>query len=396
MSQIPEGEPDIRSCAVPPLTPPQGAQTGPHVQGERYSRQLRLPELGEEGQRRLAAARVLVIGAGGLGSPALTYLAAAGVGSITVCDADTVDVTNLHRQVLHDDAAIGGSKALSAARQLARIAPEVHVRAVAEPVTTANALDLLAGHHLVLDGADNFPTRYLSSDACEILGIPLVWGSILGFAGQVSVFWGADGRGVTYRDVHPVPPRPGEVPSCAEAGVLGALCGIIGSTMAMEAIKVLAGIGDPLFGRLAVLDALRMRWSQIPIARDPAREPVGELEDLTLTCGLPGPTGPAAGLVEPHELPGLLAAGTRVIDIREAEELAADGALRGAEHVPMGELLQAPDAEQATLEGAVLLCAAGTRSGQAQQVLAARGITVRSLRGGYAAAVAAGAPIDRD
>lgn len=396
MSLIPEIAPDIRDCAVPPVTSQLTAKSGCDVQSERYSRQLRLPEFGAEGQARLAGANVFVVGAGGLGSPVLTYLAAAGVSCITVCDPDTVDVTNLHRQVLHEDATVGEPKAISAARALARINPGTQVRPLVRALTPDNALDLIAGHHLVIDGADNFPTRYLSSDACEMLDIPLVWGSILGFAGQVSVFWGAQGRGVTYRDVHPVPPRAGDVPSCAEAGVLGALCGIIGSTMAMEALKVLTGIGDPLFGRLALVDALRMRWSEIPLARDPHRAPVTQLENLTLTCGLPGPTSPAAPQAEAEQLTGLLARGTRLIDIREAGELAATGRVRGAEHVPMAELLEGPDAHApGPLDGAVLMCAAGTRSAQAQQVLAARGISVLSLRGGFAAAEAAGVPIDR-
>ena len=346
----------------------------------RYLRQMRLPQLGETGQRRLAAARVAVIGAGGLGAPALTYLAAAGIGEITLFDPDTVDATNLHRQVLFTEADLGRSKAVAAAEHLHAQSPQVSVRAVVETLTPANALEELAGHDLVLDGTDNFPTRYLASDACEILDLPLVWGSILAFSGQVSVFWGAGGRGVTYRDVHPVPPRPGEVPSCAEAGVLGMLCGVIGSTMAMEAVKVLAGMGDVLFGRLALYDALRARWDELPLVRDPQRLPVTEIEDVMLTCGLPGPTGPARDEVTAAELPALLAAGARVIDIREERELAEGGMVAGAEHVPMGELLHGVDHEVA---GAVLYCAAGTRSASTQRALAERGIRVRSLTGGF-------------
>lgn len=346
-----------------------------------YMRQMRLPELGETGQRRLAAARVAVLGAGGLGAPVLSYLAAAGVGRLTVLDPDTVDETNLHRQVLFTAEDVGRGKAEVTAQRLRALNPGIHVDALAEVVTPANALELLGGHDLVLDGTDNFPTRYLASDACELLDIPLVWGSILGFSGQVSVFWGAGGRGVTYRDVHPVPPRPGEVPSCAEAGVLGMLCGVIGSTMAMEAVKVLAGMGEALFGRLALYDALRARWDQIPLARNPQRAPVTEIEDVMLTCGLPGPTGPARDEVTVEELPALLAAGARVVDIREREELDG-GMIRGAEHHPMGELLAAADAD---LAGAVLYCAAGSRSGSAQRILAERGIAVRSLRGGFGA-----------
>ncbi|MGP5259510.1 ThiF family adenylyltransferase [Brachybacterium paraconglomeratum] len=346
----------------------------------RYLRQMRLPQLGETGQRRLAAARVAVIGAGGLGAPALTYLAAAGVGEITLFDPDTVDATNLHRQVLFTEADLGRSKAVAAAEHLHAQSPQVSVRAVVETLTPANALEQLAGHDLVLDGTDNFPTRYLASDACEILDLPLVWGSILAFSGQVSVFWGAGGRGVTYRDVHPVPPRPGEVPSCAEAGVLGMLCGVIGSTMAMEAVKVLAGMGDVLFGRLALYDALRARWDELLLVRDPQRLPVTEIEDVMLTCGLPGPTGPGRDEVTAAQLPALLAAGTRVIDIREERELAEGGMITGAEHVPMGELLRGADHEVA---GAVLYCAAGTRSASTQRALAERGIRVRSLTGGF-------------
>ena len=367
--------PDLLDRAVAPLP---GEEWEASAQ---YMRQMRLPELGETGQRRLAAARVAVLGAGGLGAPVLSYLAAAGVGRLTVLDPDTVDETNLHRQVLFTAEDVGRGKAEVTAQRLRALNPGIHVDALAEVVTPANALELLGGHDLVLDGTDNFPTRYLASDACELLDIPLVWGSILGFSGQVSVFWGAGGRGVTYRDVHPVPPRPGEVPSCAEAGVLGMLCGVIGSTMAMEAVKVLAGMGEALFGRLALYDALRARWDQIPLARNPQRAPVTEIEDVMLTCGLPGPTGPARDEVTVEELPALLAAGARVVDIREREELDG-GMIRGAEHHPMGELLAAADAD---LAGAVLYCAAGSRSGSAQRILAERGIAVRSLRGGFGA-----------
>ncbi|MGO1567892.1 MAG: ThiF family adenylyltransferase [Brachybacterium sp.] len=374
-----EGPPSILRRAVPEhrLVPPGGI-------GERYLRQMRLPQLGELGQRRLAAARVAVIGAGGLGAPVLSYLAAAGIGEITVFDPDTVDVTNLHRQVLFTAQDLGRPKAVAAAEHLRLQNPEASVTAVVGTVTPADALEQLAGYDLVLDGTDNFPTRYMASDACEILDIPLVWGSILALAGQVSVFWGAEGRGVTYRDVHPVPPRPGEVPSCSEAGVLGMLCGVIGSTMAMEAVKVLAGLGDVLFGRLALYDALRARWDEVPLARDPHRSAVETIEDVMLTCGLPGPTGPATEEVSVSELPGLLVAGVRVIDIRERRELDG-GMVQGAEHVPMAKLLAVGGPGTGALEGAVLYCAAGSRSASAQRVLAERGIGVRSLRGGFGA-----------
>ncbi|MCT1385595.1 ThiF family adenylyltransferase [Brachybacterium sp. p3-SID1565] len=390
-----------------------------HIVGEsgetsqRYSRQMRLPQVGAVGQEKLGSARVAVIGAGGLGAPVLSYLAAAGIGSITVIDADTVDLSNLHRQVIHRTDAVGQPKAVSAVQHLQALNPEVELRAVVDTLTPANALEILGGHDLVLDGTDNFPTRYLASDACEILDLPLVWGSILGFTGQVSLFHGAGGTGVTYRDVHPVPPRPGEVPSCSEAGVLGMLCGVIGSTMAMEAAKHILGVGETLHGRIALYDALAARWTEVPVARDPGRAPVTELEDLTLTCGLPGPTGPATDEVTAEELAGLLASGVRVIDIREDDEVAR-GMLAEAEHMPMGVLLRGdatgddPDAGDGTdndgaagdaavgdaavggaaggahpLQGAVLYCAAGTRSASTQRTLAGRGITVRSLAGGF-------------
>lgn len=364
----------------------------------RYSRQMRVPEFGRAGQEALRRARVVVVGAGGLGSPVLTYLAASGVGSITVHDPDTVDLSNLHRQVVHDTTTLGSPKAISAAEHLRRLNPDIEVTPVVDALGVDNILDALRGADLVIDGADNFPTRYLVSDACEILDLPLVWGSILGMAGQLSVFHADSGRGVTYRDIVPVPPRPGEVPSCAEAGVLGMLCGVIGSSMAMEAVKVLTGIGRTLHGRIAVFDALRMRWDEIPLARSPHRAPVTALEDLRITCGLPGPAATASDDVSVEDVPTLLAAGTRIIDIRERDELEADGILVGAEHVPMQELLDRADAAGATgsLQGAVLCCAAGARSATARDVLAARGIAARSLRGGHQAVLAAGLPVTRE
>ncbi|MEE1619029.1 ThiF family adenylyltransferase [Brachybacterium sp. J153] len=385
------------------------SDAGDGVGGERYTRQIRLPELGSAGQARLGTARVAVIGAGGLGAPILTYLAAAGIGRITVFDPDVVELTNLHRQVLFTAADVGRPKALVAAERLAALNPEVAVRPVTSAVTPQNALEQLGGHDLVLDGSDNFPTRYLVSDACEILDLPLVWGSILAFSGQVSVFWGEGGRGVTYRDVHPVPPRPGEVPSCAEAGVLGMLCGTIGATMAMEAVKVLTGIGEPLLGRLALYDALRARWDELPLARDPQRAPVTAIEDLEATCGLPGPgvaeagTGrfgePGAGEsggsravpeVTAAELPALMADGVRVVDLRESTELGV-GRIAGAEHLPLGRLL---DEAGADLDGAVLYCASGRRSASAVRFLAARGITARSLSGGFAGLGGSEVPVE--
>lgn len=368
---------------------------------DRYRRQLRLPGFGPDQQQALSAARIAVVGAGGLGSPVCEYLAAAGAGletaggQVTVIDADVVERSNLHRQVIHTDGAVGEPKTSSAAARMRAINPAVAVREMPQMLTAANALDLLGGHDVIIDGTDNFPTRYLASDAGEILGIPVVWGSILAWEGQLAVF---DARpdahglaGVTYRDVHPVPPRAGEVPSCAEAGVLGMLCGVIGSAMAMQAVQVVCGIGEPLRGRLALFDALSFRWAELPVRRAPGRAPIAQLEDLTLTCGLPGPavSDPAgdhgAGEVTALELESLRARGHRLIDIREAHELEA-GMLEGAEHVPGAELLERVaqgDQTLGDLDGAVLYCASGRRSQAARAALAEHGVTVHSLAGGF-------------
>lgn len=384
----------------------------------RYSRHLLLPGFGESGQTALLNAKVAVVGAGGLGSPILQYLTAAGVGSITVFDPDVVDESNLQRQVIHSEASIGEPKVASAARALRAISSRVEVRAHRGVLDVNNVLELLAGHDIVLDGTDNFPTRYLVSDACEILDIPLVWGSILAFHGQVSVFWGRQGTGVTYRDVHPEPPKPGEVPSCSDAGVLGMLVGIIGSTMAMEAVKVLTGIGTPLFGRIKLYDALSAEWSTIDVERTPGRGPVSHVENLVDTCGFPPlpssaettdhslavseePTPtvpPSSTLIEPEILtPGdaleQARDGRLLIDIREASE-AAEGMLAGAINVPAqqlialaeGDIESYADIRREQLEGAIIHCQGGVRSAAAQDMLVEHGIRVADLAGGYKAA----------
>ncbi|MDN5766734.1 MAG: molybdopterin-synthase adenylyltransferase MoeB [Humibacillus sp.] len=258
----------------------------------RYARHILVPGVGREGQERLAAARVLVVGAGGLGSPALLYLAAAGVGTIGVVDADVVELTNLHRQVVHSDADIGHPKTASAAETVHRVNP--HVRVVQHEVTldSSNALEMIADYDVVVDGTDNFPTRYLVNDACVLLGKPHVWASILRFDGQVSVWWA--GHGPCYRCVFPQPPPPGTVPSCAEGGVLGVLCAAVGSVQSTETIKLLLGIGEPLVGRLLVHDALRQTWDDLTVRRDPHCPVCGdaptitELVDYVQFCGMPG------------------------------------------------------------------------------------------------------------
>ena len=396
----------------------------------RYSRHLLLPGFTPESQQKLSSARVAVVGAGGLGAPILQYLAAAGIGSLTVIDADLVDSSNLQRQVIHSEAAVGTLKVSSAAKAVHALNRAVHVREIPEVLTPANALDVLAGHDLVLDGTDNFPTRYLVSDACEILNVPLVWGSILAFDGQVAAFFGDNGRGVTYRDVHPRPPKPGEVPSCSEAGVLGPLVGVIGSTMAMEALKILAGLGSPLFGRIQLYSALTGDWTRVDVARRPGREPVTEIEDLVETCGFPAvtasPIAAAAGpgftstggeadeaeandvddssaaptsnldleVLSPSEALREAADGRLLIDIREESEAAA-GMLPHAVNIPRDRLMEFARGERVTvgplsgvddLRGAILHCEGGARSAAAQAELAALGIEVGDMAGGYIAA----------
>ncbi|MBB1027024.1 thiamine biosynthesis protein ThiF, partial [Dietzia sp. DQ11-38-2] len=266
--------------ALPPLVPPVPSLTA--EERARYSRHLLLEAVGDEGQRRLRAASVFVVGAGGLGAPVLMYLAAAGVGRITVIDDDEVDQGNLHRQVIHSVPAIGRPKVESARERLAELAPGVRVEAVHARLDALNIDALLEGHHLVVDGSDNFSTRYLVSDACEIAGIPVVWGTIDRFRAQLAVFWSrppTPADPVTLRDLYPAPPPPGSVPSCAEAGVVGALCGTVGSMMAMEAVKLITGSGRPLLGRLVLMDLLETTHRTVTIRPDPSRTPVTCLPD---------------------------------------------------------------------------------------------------------------------
>jgi molybdopterin/thiamine biosynthesis adenylyltransferase/rhodanese-related sulfurtransferase len=238
---------------------------------ERYSRHLRLPEVGEAGQRKLEDARVVVIGAGGLGSPAAFYLAAAGVGTLVLADDDVVDRSNLQRQILHTDARIGVSKVQSAAQTLMALNPRTRIEGLTERVTSANIEDLLEGADVVIDGADNFPARYLLNDACVKLGKPLVYGAVHRFEGQVSVFDAGRGRGIApcYRCLFPQPPPADAAPNCSEAGVLGVLPGVIGMLQATEALKLILGIGEPLTGRLLMFDALAMRFRETRLAADP-------------------------------------------------------------------------------------------------------------------------------
>jgi len=276
---------------------------------QRYSRHLILPEVGMDGQRKLKAARVLCVGAGGLGSPVALYLAAAGVGTIGIVDFDNVDISNLQRQVLHGTPDIGRSKLESARDRLHAINPEVKVELHGVALSSANALELFKGYDVILDGTDNFPTRYLVNDACVLLGIPNAYGSIFRFEGQASVF--ATKNGPCYRCLYPEPPPPGLVPSCAEGGVLGVLPGMVGMIQATEAIKLILGIGEPLIGRFMIYDALKMRFRELKLRKDPdcpvcgTHPTVTALIDYEQFCGVPAPTGqPAAAAESAAPAPG--------------------------------------------------------------------------------------------
>lgn len=330
---------------------------------DRYARQVAL--IGAEAQSRIRAARVAVVGAGGLGSPALLYLAAAGIGGITLIDDDSLDLTNLHRQIVHSTADVGRAKVDSAAERLAGLNPEVPVDVVRERLTWPDAVDVLRGADVVLDGSDNFATRHTVSHACARLGVPHVWGSILGFEAQLSVFWA--GSGPVYEDLYPAPPAPGSVPSCAQAGVLGPLVGVVGSAMAVEALKLVTGMGEPLVGRIGYYDSLAGTWEYVPLVADPAVAERVRNDD------------PPGAVPEVSEIPP----GAPVLDVREPEEFAAFH-LPGSVNVPLGQII-AGETRAEPAPGTVVVCASGVRSAEAVAVLQARGVTgIASLRGGMA------------
>jgi sulfur-carrier protein adenylyltransferase/sulfurtransferase len=364
-----------------------GTDAFSHEELLRYSRHLILPDIGIAGQRKLKAARVLLVGAGGLGSPAALYLAAAGVGTIGLVDFDVVDRTNLQRQVLHGTAAIGRSKLESAAERLHDINPHVHVEPFAVRLTAENALGILGGFDVVVDGSDNFPTRYLVNDACVLLGKPDVYGAVFRFDGQASVF--AAPHGPCYRCLYAEPPPPDLVPSCAEGGVLGVLPGIIGSIQALEAIKLVTGVGESLAGRLLLLDALRLQFREIQLRKDPACPVCGAdpvvtaLIDYEAFCGVAAPE-----IYDGSEIsaPELAAERDRnatlvLLDVREPHEREiAD--LPSSRHIPLSAL----PGRLAELDGhteIVAFCHHGTRSLRALDLLRGAGFAkVRSLRGG--------------
>jgi len=353
----------------------------------RYERHLSLPGFGPQAQERLKAASVLVIGAGGLGCPALLYLAAAGVGRIAIVDPDAVDVSNLQRQVLYTATDVGANKAETAALRLRAINPLIRVDAHAVRFGRSNALELVRSCDLVVDGTDNFPTRYLVNDACAIAGRPFVYGAIQGFEGHVSVF--NLGGGPTYRCLFPEPPPPGMAPNCAEAGVLGAVTGLIGTAQACEAIKVLAGIGEPLSGRLLVWNALAMTSCVVGLKRDPHGRRITELppEGYGETCEVPS----GRDEIGPEELRRSLGDGSRIqlLDVREGWERTL-GSIEPSVHVPLRFLEASSAADIAPLDPAVptvVYCSGGIRSLRGIQILRERhGFRdAVSLRGGMKA-----------
>ncbi|WNB87240.1 ThiF family adenylyltransferase [Cellulomonas sp. ATA003] len=383
---------------LPPLVPPGPPLTSAQVQ--RWSRHLLLPQVGEVGQRRLAAARICVVGAGGLGAPVLSYLAAAGVGHLGVVDDDDVELSNLQRQVLHGTDDVGRPKVDSARDAVHALDPGVDVVVHRLRLTPDNVDAVLTGYDLVIDGTDNFPTRYAVNDACVRLGLPEVWASVYRFDAQVSVFWGRPPDGVPavqLRDLFPAPPPPGSVPSCAEGGVLGALCGQVGSVMAAEAVKLVVGIGEPLLGRVLVLDGLASRWSEVPLVGDPARAASGAAADPA-----PPVTGPAPDdAADSHAVPTLTAreladrltardGGTDdflLVDVREPGERAVV-AVPGAVSAPLATVLEGR-ADLPRDVPLVLHCRSGARSEQAARALRAAGYDdVRHLAGGVLAWVA--------
>ncbi len=358
-----------------------------HEEVLRYSRHLILPEVGPEGQRRLKAARVALIGAGGLGSPASLYLAAAGVGTLGLVDFDVVDATNLQRQILHGTSAVGGSKLDSADARLRDLNPHVHVETFDTRLTSENALEILRDFDVVLDGTDNFPTRYLVNDACVLLGKPNAYGSIFRFEGQASVFHAEVGP--CYRCLFREPPPPGLVPSCAEGGVLGALPGIIGSIQALETMKLILGKGSTLIGRLILFDALKFTFRELRLRKDPEcpvcgeHPTVTELIDYEAFCGVgaapayEGPEVTATELAkELEENPDLV-----LIDVREPHEWEICH-IEGATLVPLGQLPERLNELDGHKE-IVTLCHTGVRSMQALEILRAAGFpNVRNLNGG--------------
>jgi Dinucleotide-utilizing enzymes involved in molybdopterin and thiamine biosynthesis family 2 len=358
---------------------------------QRYARHLILPDVGMDGQERLKAARVLVVGAGGLGSPVALYLAAAGVGTLGVVDFDVVDVSNLQRQILHGTAGVGRSKIESARARLLDVNPFVRVETHETRLTSANALEIIRGYDIVVDGTDNFATRYLTNDACVLLGKPNVYGSIFRFEGQASVFGLPDGP--CYRCLFPEPPPPGSVPSCAEGGVFGVLPGIVGTIQATETIKLILGIGETLSGRLLLIDALSMQFRAMTLRKDPSCPACGTrtitaLIDYDEFCGTPGPDEAHdvdhVAEITPSELAARLARADGsfdLIDVREPYEWAI-AHIDGARLIPLAQIPASLSSLDKSRE-IVVMCRSGVRSADATRFLQSNGFTrVKNLAGG--------------
>ncbi len=387
--------------SLPPLVEPAAELTIDEVR--RYSRHLIIPDVGMDGQKRLKNARVLVIGAGGLGSPALLYLAAAGVGTLGIAEYDEVDESNLQRQVIHGQSDIGKSKALSAKESIAEINPLVKVVLHDERLENDNVLAIFEQYDLIVDGTDNFATRYMVNDAAVFLGKPYVWGSIYRFDGQASVFWAAAPGGISpcYRCLYPEPPPPGMVPSCAEGGVLGVLCASIGSIQVNEAIKLLTGIGEPLLGKLMIYDALEMEYRKLPVRKDPNcavcgdNPTVTELIDYEAFCGAisdeaaDAAAGSTISVVTLEHWLKERDNGERdfvLVDVREPNEYDINK-IPGSVLIPKGDFLngkalgELPDDKQV-----VLHCKTGVRSAEALAVLKGAGYANSVHVGGGVAA----------
>ena len=366
--------------SLPPLVEPTEELTVDEVR--RYSRHLIIPDVGMAGQRRLKSAKVLCVGAGGLGSPALMYLAAAGVGTLGIVEFDVVDESNLQRQIIHGQSTLGMSKAESAKQRINEINPLIKVQIHEERLDSDNVMELFGQYDLIVDGTDNFATRYLVNDACVLLGKPYVWGSIYRFEGQASVFWAE--HGPCYRCLYPEPPPPGMVPSCAEGGVLGVLCASIGSIQVTEAIKVLTGIGDPMVGRLMLYDGLDMAYRSVKIRKDPdcaicgENPTVTELIDYEAFCGAVSDEAAEAAkdsTISVLTLQQMLAereAGERdfeLIDVREPNEYEIVN-IPGATLIPKGEFLNGTALSSLPNDKQIVLhCKVGGRSAEVLAVV---------------------------
>ncbi len=365
---------------LPPLVEPAAELSVDEVR--RYSRHLIIPDVAMAGQKRLKAARVLCVGAGGLGSPALMYLAAAGVGTLGIIDYDTVDESNLQRQIIHGQSDVGRPKAESARDSVREINPLIDVVVHNEALDSDNVMEIFAQYDLIVDGTDNFATRYMVNDACVLLGKPYVWGSIYRFDGQASVFWAE--HGPCYRCLYPEPPPPGMVPSCAEGGVLGVLCASIGSIQVTEAIKLLTGIGDPLLGRLMIYDALDMNYRTVKVRKDPncavcgENPTVTELIDYEAFCGAVSDEASEAvkgSTITVTELADMLEerkAGDRdflLVDVREPAEWDIVS-IPGAELIPKGQFLSGAALSDMPQDKSIVVhCKAGVRSAEVLAVL---------------------------